>query len=167
MIRPSLLLASIGFLVGMSAIAAAEEPVDFNRDIRPILSNNCFACHGPNEKDREAELRLDVEQGAFAKRDELPAITPGDLSKSALWLRITSDDEDERSSDRIGAMKVLADTGGVDKIALTVDEQPELEWTPERITDMWERIERIKTIKQLEKLLVSAAKKQGGEYRGV
>ncbi|MCH8048385.1 MAG: hypothetical protein IID44_32215 [Planctomycetes bacterium] len=97
--RPSQMLASVGFLVGllgMTAAAAAEEPIDFNRDIRPILSDNCFACHGPNMKDREAELRLDVEQDAFAQRDELPAITPGDLTKSAVWLRITSDDEDER-----------------------------------------------------------------------
>ena len=71
-----------------------------------------------------------------------------------------ADGDKERSADRIAAMKVLADTGGVDKIALTVDEQPETEWTPERTAEMWERIQRIKTITQLEKLLVAASKKQ-------
>ncbi len=75
------------------------------------------------------------------------------------------DSEDERTSDRIGAMKLLSDTGGVDKLALTVDEQPETEVTPERVAELWERWERIKTVKELEKLMIGAAKKQlgGGE----
>ena len=75
------------------------------------------------------------------------------------------DNEDERTTDRIGALKLLSDTGGVDKIALTLDEQPETEMTPERVAEIWERLERIKTVKQREKLLIGAAKKQlgGGE----
>ena len=76
-----------------------------------------------------------------------------------------ADGDKERSADRIAAMKVLADTGGVDKIALTVEEQPETEWTPERTAEMWERIQRIKTITQLEKLLVAASKKQKPKER--
>ena len=71
-----------------------------------------------------------------------------------------ADGKDARDADRIAAMKVLADTGGVDKIALTVEEQPETEWTPERTAEMWERIQRIKTITQLERLLVAASKRQ-------
>ncbi len=71
------------------------------------------------------------------------------------------DSEDERTSDRIGAMKLLSDTGGVDKIALTIDEQPETEMTPERLAGWFEQIQRIKTVQQLEKLLIGAAKKQG------
>ena len=66
-----------------------------------------------------------------------------------------ADDEDARDSDRIAAMKALADTGGVDKIALTVEEQPEREMTPERIADMWERIQRVGSIEELERLLVA------------
>ncbi len=66
-------------------VTAAE--VDFNRDIRPILSNNCFHCHGPDGEHREADLRLDVETDARA------VVTPGDL-ESELISRITSDDED-------------------------------------------------------------------------
>lgn len=77
--------------------ARAQKPHNFNRDIRPILSNNCFKCHGFDEKNRQADLRLDTLAGATA---ELPsggkAIVPGDLSASALVARITSDNPDER-----------------------------------------------------------------------
>ena len=73
-----------------------------------------------------------------------------------------ADNEEERSSDRIGAMKVLADTGGVDKIALTVDELPEEADTPERAARLWEMLDRIKNVADLERLMVSHAKKQLG-----
>lgn len=68
---------------------AADAGIDFNRDIRPILSNNCFFCHGPDEKHREADLRLDTKAGAFAS-----AIVPGKLKESALIERIISTDDD-------------------------------------------------------------------------
>ncbi len=82
-------------LIGSSNAA----PVDFNRDIRPILSNRCFHCHGPAKKHREGDLRLDIadgEDGAFRVLDGTTAIAPGDLDKSALWDRIITDDEDEQ-----------------------------------------------------------------------
>jgi hypothetical protein len=59
-------------------------------------------------------------------------------------------------------MKVLADTGGVDKIALTVDEQPETQLTPELLSQLWVQIKRIKTVEELEHRLVGAAKEQAG-----
>lgn len=77
----------------MASLGAAT--VEYNRDIRPILSENCFQCHGFDEKARQAELRLDVEESAYAERDGVVAIKPGDLERSALWQRITSDDADE------------------------------------------------------------------------
>jgi len=71
--------------------------VSFNRDIRPILSDRCFHCHGPSEKDREADLRLDRPDGAQgALRKDGGVIKPGDLKASEFWIRITSNDEDER-----------------------------------------------------------------------
>ena len=66
------------------------ETVQFNRDIRPLLSNNCFLCHGPDEGRRKAKLRLDVE--AEAKKD---VIVAGDVADSEFWARITSTDPDE------------------------------------------------------------------------
>jgi hypothetical protein len=74
----------------------AVETVDFNRDIRPILSRNCAACHGPDEKKRQAGLRLDVREIAIALRDGHRAITPGDPQQSEVVRRVSSNDPDER-----------------------------------------------------------------------
>jgi len=76
--------------------ARGEEKIDFARDVRPILSNTCFKCHGPDAKKREAKLRLDQKADAFKARDDGPAFKPGDPKGSAAWQRITSDDPDER-----------------------------------------------------------------------
>jgi hypothetical protein len=75
---------------------SSSQTIDFSRDIRPILSDNCFKCHGPDEKERKAKLRFDVKEDAFkpAKSGEY-AIVPDDLAKSKLIERITSKDEDE------------------------------------------------------------------------
>src|SRR5881397_904994 len=77
--------------------ASATSTVEFNRDIRSILSDNCFACHGPDENKRKAKLRLDRREEAFkgGKSGEL-AIIPGDPAKSEIVHRITSKDEDEK-----------------------------------------------------------------------
>lgn len=83
-------------LISGSASVAAEEPVRFNRDIRPILSTHCFECHGPDAQQREAELRLDVRDSAIADRDGSIAIVPGDSEASVLVERITNSDEDLR-----------------------------------------------------------------------
>ena len=66
-------------------------PIDFDREVRPILSDNCFACHGPDENQRKAKLRFDTKEGAFAKPG---VITPGDASKSKLYQRVSSKDQD-------------------------------------------------------------------------
>lgn len=73
------------------------DEIDFNRDIRPILSNRCFACHGPDEEHREAGFRLDQKESAFGEADsgEHPLVA-GKLQQSELWRRITSTDNDLR-----------------------------------------------------------------------
>ncbi|NNM30804.1 MAG: DUF1549 domain-containing protein, partial [Akkermansiaceae bacterium] len=84
---------SVIFLVGTAVLGAA--PLDFNDDIRPLLSDRCFKCHGFDGKTREADLRLDVPEGAFAERENGRVIIPGDPAASLLWKRITSGDPDE------------------------------------------------------------------------
>ena len=70
-------------------LLSGEEPIDFDREIRPLLSDKCFFCHGPDESNREADLRLDLEESA---KDY--AIVPGDPGASEMHLRIWSDEED-------------------------------------------------------------------------
>jgi hypothetical protein len=82
------------FVLLISHAARAAE-IDYNRDVRPILSDKCFACHGFDEKAREAKLRLDVADSAYAERDGLTPIKPGNLEQSDAWVRIISDDRDE------------------------------------------------------------------------
>lgn len=69
--------------------------VDFARDIRPILSEYCFHCHGPDEEHREAKLRLDTKDALFADNDGMTPVHPGNLEKSEVWYRIITDDEDD------------------------------------------------------------------------
>ena len=71
----------------------AVTPVSFNREILPILSNNCFACHGPDEDQRETKFRFDTQEGAFRKKG---VIVPGDAAGSLLVERIANPDPDER-----------------------------------------------------------------------
>ncbi len=91
-IRPYLaakcLLAGLLLLTTCVATTAADSAIDFNQDVRPILSNHCFACHGPDEEKRDSGLRLDTEDGLFE------AVTAGDLEDSELIARILSADED-------------------------------------------------------------------------
>lgn len=77
------------------ALADAEQLVDFDRDIRPILSNTCYTCHGPDANKRATELRFDVEASLFSEHDE-PVIVQGRPDESALVARITSGDPDYR-----------------------------------------------------------------------
>ena len=79
-----------------SAGGADDAPIDFIRDIRPILSNNCFQCHGPDSSTREADLRLDTREGALGSVDREALIVPGQPHESELLRRIASDDPDER-----------------------------------------------------------------------
>ncbi len=76
--------------------ASAEEKLQFNRDIRPILSNACFHCHGPDEKERKSGLRFDLEEAPFKPaKSGNPAIIKGNAEKSELTYRIFLPDGDD------------------------------------------------------------------------
>ncbi|MGK0186725.1 MAG: hypothetical protein ACI9R3_002508 [Verrucomicrobiales bacterium] len=86
--------APLAFVV--LVISASAEPLQFNRDIRSILSENCFACHGIDAKHRKAKLRLDLKEEAFRKDESAEAaIVPGNPGMSKIWQRITATDSDD------------------------------------------------------------------------
>ena len=96
--RVLLLLSLSGLALGQAGPTAAPSaappaPVRFNRDVRPILSDTCFKCHGPDAKGRKGDLRLDVKSAAFGEIEGRRIITPGSLEKSELWKRVVAEDE--------------------------------------------------------------------------
>lgn len=93
--RVKTLLVVLGIVPLFAAmVLPAAEPVRFGRDVLPILSANCFACHGPDERNRQAGLRLDIEAEAKAKRRSGTPIAPGQPDKSLILARLTSTDPD-------------------------------------------------------------------------
>jgi hypothetical protein len=78
------------------AASAVPAKIEFNRDVRPILSNQCFKCHGFDKKERKADRRLDTAEGAYAEIDKVRAIVPGNPDASDTWHRIMSRDPDEQ-----------------------------------------------------------------------
>jgi hypothetical protein len=97
--RTAPLLATL-LLASSPLTARAEDPlpaqVEFNRDIRPILSDTCFTCHGPDKAKRKADLRLDLEASAKARIEDHFAIVPGKPAESELIRRITTRDDEDR-----------------------------------------------------------------------
>ncbi len=93
--RRLLLLAP--FLHALAVTCAAEDSarLEYNRDVRPILSDKCFKCHGPDSKARKAELRLDLRDAALTEHDGGRPIVPGQADKSEVVRRIETDDADD------------------------------------------------------------------------
>ena len=112
------LIVTVGCFTAPSARAAApaNEPVDFSRDILPILSDNCFHCHGPDPKHREADLRLDDREAAIKQG----AVVPGKATASAVIKRLTSHDPDEqmpppKSNRKVDAKQIALITRWIDE----------------------------------------------------
>ncbi len=91
MLRSILLLAMIA-----APRSAAADEIRFNRDVRPILSEHCWQCHGPDEANRQGELRLDDRDQAILDHGNGATIVPGEAANSLLMQRVTSDDDGER-----------------------------------------------------------------------
>ena len=92
--RLPVLFSSAWLVLITSITSGLAADISFNRDIRPILTNHCYQCHGPDEQHREADLRLDDAASALAPRDGSPVIVPGQPKRSVLISRITSPDND-------------------------------------------------------------------------
>jgi hypothetical protein len=93
----------LGVLLQGGKAGSGEQPtkhppaaVEFNRDIRPILADRCFQCHGPDKAKRKADLRLDTKEGAFADLGGYRALIPGNPGKSELYQRITAQEKEDR-----------------------------------------------------------------------
>lgn len=87
--------AILAYFVLVASPASADDLIEFNRDIRPILSDKCFKCHGPDAKNQQSEFRLDTHEHAIADLGGYFGIVPGDVSKSELVARLHATDPDE------------------------------------------------------------------------
>lgn len=96
MLRLQLTAAVLWGVLGNSFARAQSDTVDFKTQIRPILSDKCFHCHGPDEKTRETDLRLDVESSAIGRSDNAAPFKARDLEGSIAWQRIVSDEPSEK-----------------------------------------------------------------------
>jgi hypothetical protein len=92
------LAAGVFWLLAPAAARAGDAAVkvDFNRQIRPILSESCYQCHGPDQNKRKAKLRLDVREGLFRSAEGITVVVPGKPDESELVERISSDDPELR-----------------------------------------------------------------------
>src|SRR5258708_24770547 len=82
--------SSLLWLLALPLSAAAAPRIDFDREIRPLFSDKCFACHGPDEKQRQVGLRLDTKEGGSR------VLVPGDSAKSRLYQRISATNKTSR-----------------------------------------------------------------------
>ena len=99
--------AGPGSLPASSAsVVGVTDTVDYARDVLPILSDNCYHCHGPDETARKAKLRLDTKEGAYRVKDDVAVLVPGKPADSELILRVTSADPDELMPPRDGVRKL-------------------------------------------------------------
>src|SRR3954447_17944651 len=85
-----------GLLAGPWLPARAGDVVDFNRDIRPILSESCYQCHGPDAGKRKADLRLDTKAGLFREAKGVRNLVPRKPEESEVYARINADDDEIR-----------------------------------------------------------------------
>ena len=93
--------------------AAPAPSVDFNRQIRPILSESCYQCHGPDQNKRKADLRLDLREGLFRSADGITIVVPGKPDESELVERIATDDPELRMPPAKSGSRLTAEQVGL------------------------------------------------------
>ncbi len=106
-----LALRGLGLVALVPVAALAADPprrIDFNRDVRPILSDNCFACHGPDKGKRKADLRLDTKDGLFGSKDAPGPVVAGKPEESDVLDRLSSSDPEQKMPPK-GSGKTLTD----------------------------------------------------------
>src|SRR3954447_215586 len=103
--RMNLVVLACGAMALLPQIKGAGPAIDFDRQIRPILSDNCFTCHGPDEKHRMAGLHFDTKEGAFSKEG---VILGGDSAHSRMYLRISNPNEAMRMPPAYSGHKLTA-----------------------------------------------------------
>ena len=113
-----LLLAAAPAVAGQGA---ARGSVDFQREVRPILADNCFSCHGPDESTRQVRLRLDSEDGAFGERPNGRPVVPGDTAASLVYQRISHENAALRMPPPALSTKTLSDEQ-IDTLRRWIDE---------------------------------------------
>ena len=106
----SLFVCTASSVLTVSSVHAADRKIEFNRDVRPILSNNCYLCHGPDQKQLQAGLRLDKRESAVSKLESgKTPIVPNDISASEIIKRITSADLTEQMPPKESGKSLTAD----------------------------------------------------------
>ena len=95
LLMASLFTMSATVCIASAIDAAVPEVIEFNRDVRPILSETCFVCHGPDANKRQGELRLDTEAGLFGTNSKTKPVVAGTLGESELVKRVTSSDPEQ------------------------------------------------------------------------
>src|ERR1043165_3010251 len=116
---------ALGVVLFMSSLVSAQTKIEYNRDVRPILAENCFACHGPDSASRKAGLRLDQRDIALEKG----AIKPGKIDQSAMIERITSKDPGEIMPPKKSHKKLTAEQKDTLKRWIAEGAEYQLHWS--------------------------------------
>jgi hypothetical protein len=117
---------------GAAGLSARAAKLEYNRDVRPILSDKCFKCHGPDSQARKADLRLDVRDSALALHDGVPPLVPGKPEESDIVHRIETDDPEDKMPPRKSNLRLSKDEAAVLRqwIAEGAEYQPHWSFTP-------------------------------------